>query len=337
MSESISPDLLLAALSEEQAEQLEVSLERDPSQIGKRAQLMVFYLSCFTPEANAARVRHLLWLISNSPSHSILSTPIVGISNKPHFETYNQLQRAWLEQVERHLDSVPVLLNAATFFQVDDPGLAESLFLRARELAPDDPLLNIRLGHFKARVARLSPDQAKNSSHEQFQYYSAALSAAADSETKLCALTSLVNVLVEAESFQQAQDFSLQLMSLAEKNIDSWAYGNAIYSANMALATAALRLHSDVDGACSRLILASQTSGSPQLNSFGADYKLARQLLVLGRTADVRTYILNCAKFWRSDRGCSKFWLQQISEGVVPIFDKYDFMTLTEDAHPESD
>jgi hypothetical protein len=72
---------------------------------------------------------------------------------------------------------------------------------------------------------------------------------------------------------------------LASTRTNSWNYGNVVYQAHSALGRIALR-KGDRATARQELRAAGRTPGSPQLNSFGPQLTLARELLEQGQPAD---------------------------------------------------
>jgi hypothetical protein len=66
----------------------------------------------------------------------------------------------------------------------------------------------------------------------------------------------------------------------------NWNYGNAIHDANRYLGLASLRA-GKVDEAANFLVLASKSTGSPQLDTFGPELDLADALLKRGKTQAV--------------------------------------------------
>jgi hypothetical protein len=75
--------------------------------------------------------------------------------------------------------------------------------------------------------------------------------------------------------------YAKNLLIQAESMKDNWNYGNAVHTANLVLGRIALA-DGDVEEAKCLLLLAGQTPGSPQLNSFGPDMLFAEELLEKG-------------------------------------------------------
>lgn len=83
------------------------------------------------------------------------------------------------------------------------------------------------------------------------------------------------------------------------KNTDrtTWNYGNEIHVGNQILGLAALQ-EGDTEAAKAHLLVAGQTPGSPQLNSFGPTMTLAQALLSRGERDAVLEYLDAVACFW---------------------------------------
>ena len=79
----------------------------------------------------------------------------------------------------------------------------------------------------------------------------------------------------------------------------------------------------NIESAKAFLLKAGNTPGSPQLNSFGPNMFLAKELLELGETAVVLEYLELCGKFWQPSfqqmSGADK-WKTQIENGQIPDF-----------------
>ncbi len=108
-------------------------------------------------------------------------------------------------------------------------------------------------------------------------------------------------------------------------------YGNVIHNANQILGRCALREDSLAD-AKAYLLKAGATPGSPQLNSYGPQMTLARELLEKGEKETVLQYLDLTCKFWASDKDESALgkqisnehaaliagWKREIAEGKIP-------------------
>ncbi len=122
--------------------------------------------------------------------------------------------------------------------------------------------------------------------------------------------------------------------ALLAKNIDtqSWNYGNTIFNGHTLLGRVALR-EGKIDVAKKHLLKAGNTPGSPQLNSFGPNFILARELAKKGEYTTVIHFLDLVAHFWANPDKKTKtsaksianehlkqleFWKKQLRSGKVP-------------------
>lgn len=125
---------------------------------------------------------------------------------------------------------------------------------------------------------------------------------------------------VEAGKLAEAKCHGDELLCLAEMFKDDWgSCGSAIHKGNLILGRVALR-EEDVASAKRYLIRAAETPGSPELNSFGPNMTLAKELLEGGEKEAVLEYLEKCANFWEMDFGKLKYWAETIQSGRIPEF-----------------
>jgi hypothetical protein len=117
----------------------------------------------------------------------------------------------------------------------------------------------------------------------------------------------------------------------ANTNVKSWNYGNIVHEMNSVLGRAALR-GGNLAEARRTLLAAGATPGSPQLDSFGPRFVLAREMLDKGEKDVVIQYLDLVGKFWARDdpahphrSGMAKEkaarlakWKQEIRAGKIP-------------------
>lgn len=125
----------------------------------------------------------------------------------------------------------------------------------------------------------------------------------------------------DAEQLIMAKQLALEFLELAASNQDSWNYGNAIHHANLVLGSIALK-SGHVEKAKEHLMHAGRTPGSPQLDSFGPNMRLAKSLLEIGEREVVLRYLEVVKNFWEKLLAWRKtrMWKRQIMEGRVPDF-----------------
>ncbi len=160
--------------------------------------------------------------------------------------------------------------------------------------------------------------------------------------TRYALLAGAAKLAVKASALDDAQAYAIELLNSATDPKD-WNYGNAIFFGNMVQGQVALR-RGDLETARSRLLSSGNTPGSPQLNSFGPNMSLARDLLTDGAevpiaglarraarvprqnvtSSDARQTVLEffdlCRVFWTMGGDRLQQWSQQVRAGVVPDF-----------------
>ncbi|MBI5589475.1 MAG: hypothetical protein HY881_03220 [Deltaproteobacteria bacterium] len=123
----------------------------------------------------------------------------------------------------------------------------------------------------------------------------------------------------EMGAFEKAKKYASELLSLAPQFKSNWNYGNAIHDGNMVLGRVALH-EGKVDDAKAFLLAAGKTPGSPQLDSFGPNLSLAKDLLEQGYKEVVIQYLDLCVIFWETHLVDIKKWKSEIDSGAVPDF-----------------
>ena len=121
------------------------------------------------------------------------------------------------------------------------------------------------------------------------------------------------------------------------KDTQSVNYGNTIFNEHTLLGRVALR-EGKLDEAKKHLLAAGHTPGSPQLNSFGPDFILARELAEKGERDTVIAFLDLVARFWANPDGETEpnskrvasdnlkqleSWKDQLRAGKVPDHPKW--------------
>jgi hypothetical protein len=128
-------------------------------------------------------------------------------------------------------------------------------------------------------------------------------------------VTDLAKSAFEAGKLEQARQWATVLVNQSERD---WNYGNAVHFGHLILGQLAL-LGGNLEGAKEELIAAGKTPGSPQLNSFGPNMQLAKQLLEKGERQSVLDYFDLCAKFWQFPARLPE-WTATVKGGGIPNF-----------------
>jgi hypothetical protein len=115
-----------------------------------------------------------------------------------------------------------------------------------------------------------------------------------------------------------APALATELLALAPQFKDNWNYGNAMHDGQVVLGRVALR-RGDLAAARAHLAAAGQTPGSPQLDTFGPNMTLARDLAERGEREAVLRYFDACARFWNPPWELT-LWRAQLRIGMTPWF-----------------
>jgi hypothetical protein len=134
------------------------------------------------------------------------------------------------------------------------------------------------------------------------------------------ALSGLAKAAFDAGEFDKAERYARELLSAAVGNEKDWNYGNAIFFGNMVLGRVALRRDGNVGLAKTLLITSSTTIGSPQLNSFGPNMSLAKDLLAQGERDTVLEFFARCRAFWKMGGAKLDEWTAMVKGGGIPEF-----------------
>jgi hypothetical protein len=120
-----------------------------------------------------------------------------------------------------------------------------------------------------------------------------------DDEIRMLALQILgahAQALFNAGATREAGEAAREWLS-QNTDTDAWYFGNVIHDANLLLGRVALSGNSP-EQAGTFLLQSADTPGSPQLNSFGPDFILARELVKAGQTEIVQRYLDRIEEFW---------------------------------------
>lgn len=117
----------------------------------------------------------------------------------------------------------------------------------------------------------------------------------------------------------EAKAYAEEQLDMLERYKGDWNYGNAVQDINIVLGRIALS-EEKLDMAKEYLLKAGDSPGSPQMNSFGPNMSLAKDLLEKGEKQTVLEYFKKCSKFWKMDYGKLNSWAKQVEAGQTPDF-----------------
>ncbi len=319
-------------LSQAAAATLEKKLQATPGDLTSREQLVGFYFvsQALLPEQEdkaidphapvMARDRHLLWLIQNAPALELLGTSPVGVvAPAPDPPGYAAARAEWSSKVAGPAPP-QVRGNAGIFFaQTQDPRAA-ALLEAAEAGDPQNAAWPAALGELDARLARSaagSPASRQDAAAAVRELESAwRLSGGASHDAAVSQMAKLA--VVAAEYDKAAQYANLLLNTFRPGGGQSpLTIGGPIHDGNMVLGEVALH-NGDRASAAQYLLKAGATPGSPQLNQFGPNFMLARDLLAAGSRDIVLQYCDEVGKFWGDGRLAR--WRAAIAAGQTPDF-----------------
>lgn len=311
-------------LSPDKVKQLEEMVRQNPEDYDSRAALLGHYMfTRFSPstpgEANQARLGHILWIVEHKPASEIAGRPEASVDKLLEPEAYRQVSNLWIKQSEGVAGRDPaVLANSASFFLIHDPERAEALLKRAIELDPKNASWPQQLGELLSlRIWGISDTPDASIARRALAAFELSLKSIDDMRRSLV-LESAAAAAVYAGDFEKAEKYAKETLERAvEPGGAGWNYGNAVHHGNLVLGLVALRKN-DLSGAEDFLLKAGETSGSPQLNSFGPNMYLAQELLKVGRKDGVLKYLRLCKKFW--NRPELDGWIADVEAGRAPRF-----------------
>jgi tetratricopeptide (TPR) repeat protein len=137
-------------------------------------------------------------------------------------------------------------------------------------------------------------------------------------EKKFYALGDAAKESAAAGRTDAAREYADALLVLLPNYEDNWNYGTAVQDAHLVLGRVAVA-EGNIDEAKGHLLEAGKTPGSPQLDSFGPDMSLAKDLLEKGERDTVLAYFELCREFW-DDGGRLDRWRDDVKAGKAPDF-----------------
>ena len=248
----------------------------------------------------------------------VLASPHSQI--QPFFDpdSYSAGKQAWLSHIEREPTNVTFVGNAANFFsQIQDRGLVIETLQKAQSLDPDNSRWPTLLGHLYLLDAgpfdQAPPEQPSGAVLALEQFERAYELTGSDIE-RTHVPAPLAKAAFEAERYGDARTYAAAML---DDPPSGWDEGNQRHHGNLILGRIAL-LKDDVEQAKYHLLEAGKVSGSPQLDSFGPNMRLAADLLERGAREVVLEYFELCSNFWPSDK--LKDWAALVRAGRMPDF-----------------
>ena len=335
-------------LSAAEAVALEEKLAGDQQDLETRFTLIGYYSTRHDESSSARKREQALWLIQNIPDSELLQHVAYARLNQ-HERGFEEAKQLWLKQLDAYKGNLVVLSNAVDFFLLPDKALTEKLLKQGAVADPSNARWPQRLGqlyllqmtygddtprsqtapasgqHLREQPGRitmsaLQVDRERRTKMAEFasaQFELAYKLAKSDSE-RASLLVELAKSAFEAGDVERAHRWAFELLSQGTADKKDWNYGNAIHHGHIILGRIAL-LSGSIAEAKQHLIEAGETPGSPQLNSFGPNMILAKELLEKGERESVIKYFELCASFWKNRTELDQ-WAATVKGGGIPDF-----------------
>ena len=316
--ESARPEMDAIAgqrMNAQEAGELESLVAQHPEDLTGRTKLLGHYfMARFTSaEARQKDLEQVLWIIRNRPESKIAGSPFSGIDAISDREGYNEARQMWLKQTEVHPKNATILGNAAKFCLINDRKMAENLLKEAQTIEPTNLQWPDQLGHL------YSWGSNKDDATQALMEFEKAQAADPEATSKFARLDELAKSAFAAGEIEKASRYATDLLAQAQKYPHDWNYGNVIHHGNNVLGRVALK-QGDVKEADQYLLKAGETPGSPQLQSFGPNMSLAKDLLEAGEKDTVLRYFELCRKFWGMGAKNLNTWADEVKAGKIPSF-----------------
>jgi hypothetical protein len=330
-------DLLsTVTVREREASWLEEQTQTASCELAARALLLGYYfrLRCARAETAKPRRTHICAVIKQAPSSSLSGSPYCLLLEREDRVGYHMARAAWQNACALYENQVRVVSNAAAFFLLSEPALAEKLLQHAQSLEPENAEWHRRLAQLYSLASR-SKSRGDRYSLAEKAYAELCdaerLEAAGDGKTPHpeLALLSRIELLqhlargaFDAGKLDAARSHAEELLRLTESEAISEYFrhnGNAIHYGHLVLGRVAFQ-RGDIEDAKLHLLASAQSKGSPNLNSFGPNMSLAKDLLKAGEREAVLSYFELCGQFWKCGQDRLTLWKSDIESGRIPLF-----------------
>ncbi len=310
-------------LTADAARRLERQVVAKPDAVTARIKLLGYYMShgLMSAEARTARQKHVLWLICNRPENSIHNSGFVNLNTVLDGSAYDAGKKAWLDLVNRRPNAPTILGHAAAYLLLNDGSIAEKLYLRAEAAGPHNHEWPARLGQlYQLGLSSKTGEAMKKAAKAALDAYERSLSKMKGDMDRESLLGDVAKAALEAGDIGKARTYAEEMLRrVGDSSQGHWNYGNLIHHGHLVLGRIALR-EGKLDQAKQHLHAAGETPGSPQLDSFGPNMTLAKELLEKGERNAVLEYFKQCGRFWKLHSDYLDSWAKEVREGKVPDF-----------------
>lgn len=305
-------------LSAEDVGSLEKKFDQNPNDVASRTKLLGYYFDKQFRDRSAReeKRKHVLWLIRNSPQSEVLGIPEGTLDPSMDPEAYSEGKAAWIDQLRKEPANLRLLAHSANYFLQHDRELAIESLKTARSLDPENPKWPDRLGHlYSLNMSGNSLAGRIAAARMALEQYEIAYKLSTE-RGRDPLLQYLAKAALAANDLGKAKVYAEEMLS---QDGSDWNSGNNIHHGHIILGLIALK-SDKIEEAKEHLLKAGKTPGSPQLNSFGPNMTLAKELLQRHENEVVLEYFELCSKFWKLRRDRLDTWSAAVKEGKMPDF-----------------
>jgi hypothetical protein len=288
------------------AAQAEQHLAANPDDLALRAKLLGYYFR-HSRDAVVARRAHVIWMITNHPDSAFTASPECGIQPVFDPEGYVAGVQAWETVQKASPDNAQIRIGFANFLMFSDRKRAIALIRQGLAATPDDQVLS------EALVSHLRLSDDPDDQRQVFTLQRDLLAKSPANE-RYYRLGQAAEAAYLAHEFDLACQWAAEWIDITAKEA-SWNTGNAIHNGHQILGLVALD-RGNTPLALSELAAAATSHGSPQLDSFGPDFRLAQALLAKGHRAEVADYLRKVGSFWKNPKLSA--WITTLEQGGTP-------------------
>jgi hypothetical protein len=234
----------------------------------------------------------------------------------PGSPNYGEGAKLWKDLLLKNPNNPHWLWNAGKYFMYNDLDLSIDCLRRGKDLDQENAVSWYRqLGQlYKFKMQRSPAEDYQPLAFESLNAYEGAY-AAANPQMRIAILSDVAKAAFEAGALDKAAEYANNMLTTTDGY--SFNRGDRIYYGNYVLGMIALQKE-DIATAEKYLLEAGETSGSPSLNSFGPNMRLARKLLDRGKRETVLAFLKKCSKFWKSSKNKCTLWIQELEAGETP-------------------
>ena len=204
----------------EKAEQIEVYLKNTPDDPLQRSILAAYYFATVHKDQSLRlkKNQNILWMIEHYPQLAILRDPAFRINPLLEGkENYRKGCELWDTHLKKNPSNAVIIANAASYFLDSEREKAERYYLKARELAPKNPLYAWNLASLYFQPAGVLEGIETESAKKALKHYKDAYQLS-DLTTRSRYLPTVVKAAWYAEDFKQLEIFAADMKKMLESD-----------------------------------------------------------------------------------------------------------------------